>query len=385
MDDKQLIAYPMIEELGYRSNIYSMSLNTMLKSIEESTLRAIIKGGEIENQLSRINLATNVGYLGLNRGAQMYQYYPRDNSIPQGEYGGLCFASAFGNYSGSRQDKLAGIMTMPWSNTKKLSKIPIYNGVLSPSVQIYVDGILRPSDDPVYAILDGDLETFWVETASVGEHTLEIVLPPSINKSFNYIEINPFPIFGLDITKVEYYDNQSVAQEVFATNNNMFFNASTPIKFHLAPKEFNNVIKITFNVIEGINAMGFTTVDICNIDYLNNESTFYLQFENIPKKDHTNNSITAIKPMYIDLDFFVDGVKDSNYSSFFKEISLTKGRSFNDKLLLKKIPGRQDIDVDSFNIQVGSSTDLWLKVTMNEVGFTSPMFRGAKLSYREIV
>lgn len=386
-----LLAYPIINELEYRSNINSKELNLMLKSIEESILRAIMRSAELENQLTSLNLASNAAYLALSRSNQIYNYYPKDASIPIGEYGGVCFATAFGDISGVRQDKLAGILTLDWNQNKKLSKIPIYNGVISPSVQIYVDGALRIIDDPVYKIIDTNKSTFWIESASAGEHTLELVLPPSSKKTFNYIEVIPFPIFGMEITKIEYYDFQSVLQTIYPSQDNPFYNNSGPLILHLAPREFNNSIKLTFNVLSGIDVMGFSSIDIASIDYLNNTNTSYLKFEGVPPLDHNGNILSEIMPISIDLDFYSDGVIDNNYNSFISEISLVTSPVDNPTsyLVVNKKRGYQVINTSNsaFNVvQDGSEPNtLYLKVVMNEVNFTTPVIRGAKLNYREII
>ena len=387
----QLLAYPMISEIEYRSNINSKDLNLMLKSIEESVIRSLLKGAEIESKLRMLNIASNVGYTALSIQNQIYNDYPEPQTIPSGEYGGVGFCSAFGEVSGFRQDKVAGIITMDWDTNKKLSKIPVYNGVVSPNVQIYVDDVLRPVGDPVYNILNGDKSSFWVEQTTAGTHTLELILPPSTQKTFNYIEVYPYPIFGLEITKIEYYDFQSIIQTLYPSTDSNFYNKYGPLILHLAPREFNNTIKLTFNVIDGVNAMGFTSVDVCSIDYLNNTNTFYLKFENIPQLDHNGNPLPYIHPIDISLDFYVDGVvkKDgTEYDSYISEIKLVNSPTISEGAInVKRVRDKQIINTANSYLSVtqgtGTPNACYLKVVMNEVNLTTPVFRGAKLSYRE--
>jgi len=387
----QLLAYPIIKELEYRSNINSKDLNLMLKSIEESILRSIIRGTETENKIKMLNLATNAAYSSIGMVNQIYNYAPKPFDIPSGEFGGVAFATAFGDVSGVRQEKLTGIVTMDWNNNKKLSKIPVYNGVVSQAIQIYVDGTLRPNNDSVYNIIDGDPATFWVEETVPGEHTLELILPPSTRNSFNYIEVIPFPIFGIEIVKIEYSDFQSINHSIFPTKDNSFYNNKGPLILHLSPREFNNTIKITFNVINGINVMGFTHIDISSIDYLNNTNTIYLKFEGIPSLDHNGIPLTSIKPYSISVDFYADGVIDKNYNSFISEISIvsTTGNNPISQLGVKKLREFQRINIanSSFNVVQGTDVPnaLFLKVVMNEVNLTTPVIRGAQLNYREIM
>lgn len=386
----QLLAYPITEDIEYRSNINSKNLNMILKSLEESVLRALMKSTEVERQLGMLNLGATSSYLALSRSNQIYNSYPQPYNIPSGQYGGVCYATAFGDISGVRQDKSVGVVTMDWKENKKLSKIPSYQGVISPTVQIYLDSVLRPVGDSIYNILDGDTSTIWIEQAASGLHTLELVLPPSTQKTFNYVEVVPFPIFGMEITKIEYYDFQSNLQTIYPLEDNLFYNGSGPLIMHLTPREFNNTIKITFNVINGLNVMGFTSIDVGSIDYMNNTNTVYIKFDNVPEVDHNNVSITSIRPVGIDLDFYADGVVDDNYNSFISEISLVTSPTTNpnSSLSIPKKRGYQGINTSnaSFSVSQPSGPNaLYLKVVMNEVNLTTPVIRGAKLDYREIL
>jgi hypothetical protein len=382
-NSNQLLAHPITEEIEYRSSIDSKKLNEIIRSIEESVMRSLLRGTKLSEDFTRYNLALTSSYMALNRSSQMFNYYPTTSDITSStSFVGVSFASAFGSMNGKRQNKTAGIVTMDWNDNKKLSKIAVYNGVVSPNIQIYVDGVARPSDDPVYNILDGDNSTFWVESASVGQHTMDIYLPPSSNKTFNYLEIIPFPIFGIEIVKIEYYDIHNTLKVIYPTNENSFYNSGGPLIFHLSPKEFNNTIKITFNVLENINAMGFSSIDICNIDYLNNSNTVYLKFEKMPNNDAYGNSITEIVPASISLDYYVDGVLDNNYDSFITEISIVPDISSTQKISLSRKKGYQVIPTNTITLGTEDGQNcLYLKVVMNEVGITTPVFRGAKLNY----
>jgi hypothetical protein len=390
-DKDKLIAYPMIEELDYRGNIDSKQLNSMLKSIEESVLRAILRGTELQEKINRLSLGVNSAYRSLESHNQIYNQYPKVIDLPEGEYGGVSFATAFESILGTgRQYKAAGIATMNWEDKRKLSKIPVYDGKVNPSVTIYVDGILRQPDDPVYNIIDGDPSNFWVEATTSGVHTLELNLPPSISKKFNYLEIIPFPIFGIDITNIQYSDLQSVSHSIYPTKDNPFYNKSGPLVLHLSPREFNNTITITFSVKSGVNTMGFSLIDIANIDYLDNSSTLIIPCENIPqpsKFDHNGNPFTGIDISEVFLDFYVDGVIDDKYDSFISEISLMNRQdgsgSFNIKLQKTRKP--QLISAPPADlVQSSGDNALFLKFVINEVNLTSPVIRGASIRWREI-
>lgn len=385
-NQNNLLAYPIIDELIYRSKIDPRQLNLMLKSIDESILRAIIRGTYINEKFSRLSLGVSAAYKSLEAHNQIYNQYPRSINIPSGEYGGACYATAFSDTSGGRQDKTAGLVTLNWDNNKKSSKIPVYNGKVNPSVSIYIDDNLREKDDPVYNILDNDGSTFWVEETTPGEHTLELRLPPSISKKFNYINIIPFPIFGIDITDITYYDLRTTAQSIYPSKDSPFYNRSGPITLHLSPREYNNTIKITFNVKEGVNTMGFTSIDISSIDYNDNSTTIIIPFENVPQVDHNGDPISTINPYDIDLDFYIDGAIESDYSSFISEISIVdREDSSNDVISLKKIRGPQTIGSSYINIsQPSGNNALYLKMVINEVRLTTPAIRGAILNWREV-
>lgn len=386
-DKDKLLAYPMIEELVYRSNIDSKQLNSMLKSIEESVLRALLRGAELSETMSRLSLGVTSAYRALESHDSMYKSYPTLLNIPSGEYGGVSYATAFGEISGGRQHKAGGIVTMNWEDSKRTSKIPVYDGLVNPAVEIYIDGNLRQPDDPAYNILDGNNSTFWVESTSPGIHTLELRLPPSISKKFNFVEVIPFPIFGINISGIEYQDLQSVSHSIFPDIDNPFYSPSGPLVFHLSPKEWNNTFIIDFEVEDGINTMGFSKIDVSSIDYLDSTDTVVIPLEHIPQVDHNGIAITRINPHSIDLDFYIDGAIEEDYDSFISEIALMdRSDGSGEKIRLKKVRGPQLIETTSINInQTSGNNALFLQFVINESRLTSPVIRGASLEWREIV
>lgn len=376
----QLLAYPIIKELGYRSQINTKELNEMLRSIEESVLRALLRGTKLQEDTERFNLAVNVAYRGLSSKLSQFSY-PLD-----GVSDGVAFCSAYGqvvdNDATTFKNEVGGILTLGWNqNNGKLTKVPVYEGVLSPNIQIYLNGVLQPTTDPIYNILDKDHSTFWVqETNTTANQTLEIVLPNSINKTFNYVEVVPFPLFGMEIVKIEYLDMQSRTLQLFPNDGLTFYDLHGPIYLHVAPKEFNNNIKITFKALSNVNAVGFSSIDVANIDYFNNSSTVFFKFENI-KTELNGVSVTQIKPTSVSLDFYADGVLDNSYDKFITEVSLvtSTGAIPGDSFGLSKNKSQ------TFNspptISLENPGDLYLKVVLNEVNKTTPVFRGARMTY----
>lgn len=374
MVKKRLLAYPIISELEYTQRIDSKQLNEMFSSIENSVLRSIIRSTDLSNKIDALNLGIVNSYNALYGHEKSYQKYPNTNDT--------LFATAFGTaVTGGKQNQNAGIVTLDWDSFNKQSKIPMIGDVLSPNINIYVDGDLRAQDDDVYNILDSNPKTFWIEETSTKDHTLEIQLPPSLSKRFNYIEISPFPVFGIEITKIEYQDLQSIWQVIFDSDQTSstvkpfkFYNNSGPMVFHLSPKEYNNIIKITYKVKDTINTMGFSNIDISLIDYNNTATTVMVPFENLPA------NITTIIPNKVNLDLYIDGGITSNYNSYFSKngggIYITNDDG-TDLEHISPILGPQSYSWSSIDISNG----LWLKVVMNEVDMTTPMFRGCMLEY----
>ena len=375
MAKKRLLAYPIIDEIQYRQNIDSTQLNEMLKSIEQSILRTIIRSTELSTKIDALNLGVINSYNALFAHEKSYAAYPTDS--------GVIFATAFNKeLTGGRQSQNAGIVTLNWDDYNKQSKIPINDGVLSPNISIFVDaeGTARPQDDAVYNILDSDPKTFWIEEAAPGEHILELRLPPSLNKRFNYLSIEPFPVFGIEVIKIEYSDVQNIWQVIFDSDDTsdthkpyQFYNSSGPMVFHLNPKEYNNTIKITYNLKGGLNAMGFSNIDVSLIDYLNTATTIMMPFENLP-------DLTEITPTTIKLDFYIDGNITSNLNKYFSKngggifITNDDGTTLSD---IAPIQTEQSNTWAAIDITNG----LWLKIVMNEVDMTTPVFRGCELKY----
>jgi len=376
---KRLLAYPIIDELEYRQRIDSTQLNKMLQSIEQSVLRAIIRSTELSNKVDALNLGIVNSYNALAGHEKSYEKYPN--------YANTIFATAFSKtLSGGRQNQNAGVVTLDWDDFNKQSKIPIHDGTLSPNIKILVDGTERAIDDDVYNILDSDPKTFWIETTVVREHTLEIQLPPSLNKKFNYLDIVPFPVFGIEVTKIEYSDAQNVWQTIFDTIDTdlenqkpyKFYNSSGPMVFHLNPKEFNNTVKITYTLKDGLSSMGFSNIDISLVDYHNTATTIMIPFENLPDP----GVYPDITPSNISLDFYIDGPSTTvNLNKYF---SKNGGGIFIVDDFGTTLENIAPIHKTQTNIwtTVNITNGLWLKVVMNEVDMTTPVFRGCKVLYQ---
>lgn len=374
MSRQQLLAYPYVDELKYRSKIDPYKMNLMLRSIEESVLRSILRGSESKEQLQDLNLSVISSYAAM--AAQSVRYLHL-YSIPEG----IGFADSFRDVlkQGARTDYVGGITTLDWNTNRQYTKIPRYDSdndgipdLVSPSVVMLLDGSPRNPDNKIYNCLNRSNRSFWIEEATTGEHTIEIQLPPSLNKNFNYIELAPLPVFGMKIKRVEYQDSRSNYQTIYDSNiaSYKFYSDVGPLVMHLAPKETNGTFRITVEALAGINAIGFSSIEIALIDYIDTQQTAYLTFWNIG----TGN----ITLEYLDLDFYVDGATD--YSNFITELAITNAA--NPLIEVKKSITTISHDRYYFNgEQIMISDKMYLKVVLKENNMTTPVIRGCKLKY----
>lgn len=370
MVPQQLLAYPIMEKLEYRQKIDPDQLNVMLRSLEESVLRSLLKCTEITDQMESLSLGVYSSYMGLAYQDQKINQFLTNTS-------GVLFATAFDPISSAvdvpcgRSNDTCGLLTLNWETARKMSKIPRQDEIVSPSVLVYVDSNLRSSEDSVYNIFNKSNSSFWIESVSNTSttHTLEIQLPTAINKKFNYIEILPFPLFGIEITQIDYQNELSITNSIYPTDDTVFYTGSGPLILHLAPKSFNGTIKIYYTVKENIGAMGFSNIDVGFIDYNNTDQTSYLPFY-VPT-DLGNVILTNM-----DLDFYVDGTTDFN--SVITEIALVTSIGGSNIAVLKPVRTAQTLGNISTDLSGGV---LYLKIKMREKNFTSPVFRGAKLTY----
>lgn len=379
MSRQKLLAYPFIDELQYKEKIDPYKLNLILRSIEESVLRAILRGSELTDMYNRLNLAVETSYTALSRHVGSLFSYDTAAS-------GIGFATAFGAVNttdGCNQDKVAGIVTLDWDKDRRYSKIPRFDSdndeipdTVSPAVSVFVSGFARSSDDPVYNMLNRRNDSFWIEQVSADVYEVQISLPASLNKNFNYIEIAPMPIFGLNLQKVEYQDEHSNWNTIYdyENTNYKFYNNSGPLVMHLTPRVTNGVFKITCEVIDGINALGFSNVDIGLIDYKDETQTAYIKFENVPAK-----TITLISSS---LDFYIDAITGTqNPTKFISELSITNSLTGAGTTV-----NLTEISSDTYYFggeTIDASAGLWLKIVMKEVNRTTPVIRGCKLDYEE--
>lgn len=378
MSKQQLLAYPYVEELEYRSKIDPYKLNLMLRSIEESVLRSILRGSESQETLNDLKLGVETSYNALQSQAAALFGYADILS------GTTLFATSFDVVISGHQNRVAGITTLDWHSNRAYTKIPRYDtdndGVadqVAPSVQILVDGVPRTTENKAYNALNRSNKSFWIEEVSNGPHLVEIQLPPSINKNFNYLEIVPFPMFGVQISGVTYQDSLSTEHILYSKDSDSykFYNNSGPLVMHVAPKETNGTFKIYVDVTHG--AIGFSSIDFAMIDYKDEEQTIYMKIMNFP------TDITTCSLDKLNIDFYVDNEGTNVLTDFFTEISITNGITDAAKVTVENL--------SQFNSDSGydfkgsaldtSTTEMYLKLVIKEHNTTTPVIRGCKLTY----
>lgn len=379
MGRQKLLAYPFIDEIQYREKIDPYKLNLILRSIEESVLRAILRGSELTDLYNRLNLAVETSYISLSKHVGTLFSY---DSVASG----LAYATAYDSVNvngGGNQDRVAGIVTLSWDKERRYSKVPRFDtdddnipDTVSPAVVVSVNGTNRAQDDPAYNMLNRRNDSFWIEQAVSGVYEVEVSLPPSVNKNFNYIEIAPFPVFGINLQKVEYKDERSVWNTIYNvdTEDYKFYNNSGPLVMHLTPRTTNGIFKITCEVIDGINALGFSNMDFGLIDYNDEVQTVYMRFENAPE--------TTITLLSSSLDFYIDDITGTqNPNKFISELSITNSLTGAGTTITLN-----EISSDEYQFggeTIDASNGLWLKIVMREVNRTTPVIRGCKLDYEE--
>ena len=373
MSRQKLLAYPYIDELNYREKIDPHKLNLILRSIEESVLRSILRGSELTEMLTRLNLGVESSYLALSKSMGTLLSY--DALGPSG-----AFASAFGSVStvyGGNQDRVAGIVTLDWVKDRKYTKIPRFDtnddnipDTVSPAVSVYVNGVKRAEDDPVFNALNRRNDSFWIEQTVESSGVVQISLPPSINKLFNYIEIAPFPVFGVEITEVAYQDTHNDWHVLYSPDilAYKFYNNSGPLVMHVAPKETNGTFRITCNIGKGIGVIGFSNIDIGLIDYKDEVQTAYLKFENAPK--------SSINLSTASIDFYVDDLKADKYITELSIVNSTDNSGSSVPINTINT-GTYEFGTEA----IDATNGLWLKIAMRESNRTSPVIRGCKLTY----
>lgn len=372
---KKLTAYPITEDIEYREKTDSLKLNKILNSMEESVLRAIIRGADFSQAMSRLNLGVTTSYLAMMKRPNVN--YNISNQIFATPFNSVRLVNDGVPGANINIDNTFGLLTLGYDNIcYKTPRIDtdgdgIFDKV-SPSVKVLIDGIERAEDDNVYDALNRDNKTFWIEEISSGGHTIEIQYPPSLDSKFNYLKMIPFPLYGVEISGVYYQDTSSEDILIQSQNASIIFPTTEPLKLYTAPKEYNGTIKIQCNVLEDLGVLGFSFIDIGMIDFVNNEQEVYIAFDQLPI------GTTSITVESIELDWYFDG--DMHINPPIQNAAIVRSTNVDETEVID-IPN-MTLDSQNINQQINvTDRTLWLRLTLEERNMTTPIFRGAKIIY----
>lgn len=370
-----LKAFPQTEELEYRQKIDSKQLNTIINSLEESILRAVLRGNDFSSYLSKLQLAIVKSNLAFNNRPNTDVTIHPTSSVYTG------YASAYDTgvvASGLAKDLICGQITLNYTEDTKFCKTPRdSDGKATSSVTILVDDVIRDYTDNCYDCLNKSGDSFWIEEVSdTTQKTIEFQYPASADSRFNYIRINPFPVYGFEINSIKYQDMNGGWNELPFKNN-----TNEPITIHCAPKEYNGNIKLTITPIDNILAIGFSLIDVAFIDY-ENENSIYLR---IPIDNTTTFSKLNLQSFRLYYDMDID--ESINISEYISGMKLVYKLNNNYLDLISAIEGFNNTYSSGIISNIVTELNkkaVYLKLSLKEYNRTTPIIRGAKITYKKV-
>lgn len=402
IQNKGLAVFPYIEEFNYSEQLSSEKLNKQFASLQESVLRALIRSQEINSSLNILESAVTAQSTSITSLYNKLQYTNLTNT-------NNIYITSFSNHIQSNNnvsyDTAYGYTTLKIDG--QFSKIPRsekYDNKISPNVTITLNGEIKPYDSSIYRILDNSLNTLWFEQLSEndlnekGEVELEIQLPPALTKRFNYIRIDPFPLFGFDIVDIQFQDlyseYQSIKENLYGTHKPLGDSGimATPAKFYISPREYNGSIKIIAKPYT-TRYFGFSNIDIGFTDFNNTSQNFVLQFDGFKATPRPK----SIKITDVLIDYYFDSSDIISAESLIKSKNIISAKLVigmydpNTNVLtntnaVQPIPliiNNKSITINK-NITLNANEGIYLDVTFTEFNMTTPVIRGAKLTYKDI-
>ena len=381
-----LSVFPYIQNIGYSDPINSEKLNKQFQSLKESVLRALIRSQEINTSLTTMEMAVNAQAMAIGK------YYNVLSNSNTPEIYITAFENLLENNTNISYDTAYGYTTLKLvANYSKIPRNEGYDGKVSPNVTILINGEVQPYNNDVYRCLDNSSSTLFLK--QYPPNTLiemEIQLPPSLTKRFNYIKLDPFPIFGFDILNIQYQDYfgnfNDLLKNTFGTHNPLLNNHGFPTKIYVSPKEFNGTVKI-FCKTNDTGYFGFSNIDIGFMDFNNSTQTCFLKFNNF-------NDTSVVRRFNVNsavLDYYFDSPNAKSMLSGQTSVleaklfvgtvnELTGAISPSNQSVRLAIDTTAKIIINySFILNIGELLFLELKFTENNM--TTPVFRGVKLNY----
>jgi hypothetical protein len=385
---KPLAVYPEIEEIPYASKIISSDLNKQLKSIEESALRALLRSRDISTELSRIQAGVVKSYeaMATKYGQILYQ---QGNTAYATAYNIINNMTAKGKVL---YDRHYGYITLnPIGSYSVIPRGERYDGKVSPQVDITLNDVTQPKDSVIYDALDGSNRSFWMADATAGDHVLQIDLPPALTKRFNYIELYPFPLYGMNIKKIEYQDFHSkrwdITKNIYGTNP-LQNNVGEGIKLYLSPKEFNGTLYITVEATT-LGVIGFSNIDVKFLDYNNTTQNGYIAFDTFATKTkpYSMRLGKAVVDFYFDSPTAQSMITDTTSPI---KCTFLQGTESNGVITPGtwshevNLADAATLDLNNVAVTLESNENIYLTFELTEHSMTTPVLRGAKLNYTEV-
>jgi len=353
-------------------------------------LRSIIRSQEINTSLTTMEAAVNAQALSLGN------YY--NNLVYQ--LGDHAYITAFSNILQTNTklnyDSAYGYISLnPVSHYSKIPRNEKYDGKVSPNVTILINGVSQVTDSAVYRSLDNSLNSLYFDTLPPSTNVeFEIQLPPSLTKRFNYIQINPFPVFGYDIIDILYQDFygifRSITKDFYGPYNPLLNNKGLPTKIYTSPKEFNGTIKI-IGKTNSTGYFGFSNIDIGFADFDNTTQVAVIPFDAFTadiQDTITINVSSAIIDYYFDAPnakSLLEGLNPVLSAKLFvgtviDDVITPTGTTFD----LNMSKG-DTITINDVLFTMHSGELLYLELKFTEHNMTTAVFRGAKLNYTRVL
>lgn len=363
--------------LTYRGIVDSTELNDIFNSLKSNALKCVLRTRKTQEKLK--DLQNSYIYINKYLSSKVRDLnYQANNLLFNAASGiGTSIISLYDNEIGASGiinsctlDTNYGQLTL--EDDYSWSKITRYDDHLgdkrpTPDVKIYVDDILRPTDDAAYNCLDSLSDTIWLEHTTYADHVIKFQLPKSIKPKINSLKIDFFPEYNSIIKKIEYYSIKGFWETI-----NNYESDGRSIKIYFSPYDYGDMFRITlFPVSADDPIIGISNVDLYLTNYKNN-GTATFTFPNTEL--FTITSLLDLKiDYYIDNNSLINQFSNSNPLKAFLIIDTDEY-----ELPYTVINGSSNI-----NLNIGEIDHKYIKIRfeLTEVNLTSPVIRGAVLSY----
>lgn len=407
MNKAELTVYPDIYEFAEGSKLDSAQYNKNFNSIEESILRAILSGRDIKNYTEKLQKGSIASYAALSSAI---------SKMSDPSAGGYVIsahdAQIYSNTSHIKIDNIYGNITT--GIQKSFSKIARVNGVVNPNLKVNLksydnadvliaDANFNSNDTDIYDIFDGKLETFWIhDQTTEAYYVMQIDLPPTLTNRFNMIQIDPYPLYGIIIEDIMYYDqygtyNELSGNKTFVGYDPIKSHDGSPLKIYTSPIETSGTVFIKFRPIGDINVIGFSNIDFRFVDFittsvssttgdvqnpLSNEPIFEIQ-------DSLNKSLSTknIKITNINIKGYHHNMGNSSLKSLsdlnMVSVYIAVAETIDEATIFTQIPIRE-FDFDwNHTISIPSGQKIFFKLKLLTNNLAAGVIKRIKINYME--